>query len=116
MVVPDATVRKESHGVTHFVLAADRFGNVVAYDPVLNSDVVPLLSTGQAIQALTACDDFLFVASYDEKTYKSFIDQYPIFVNTTLSNKPVFNIYRNQVKTLYEGLNLTSLAIDTENQ
>lgn len=49
LIVPDATLRKESHGVTHFLLAGDRFGNVIAYDPVSNSDVVPLLSTGQQI-------------------------------------------------------------------
>jgi len=95
ILVANETVVREEQGVTHFLIAADRFGNVIAYDPVLNSDVIPLLSTGLLIQALTACDDFLFIASYDEKTQKSFVDQYPIFVNTTLSNKPDFKIFRN---------------------
>lgn len=53
------------------------------------------------------------MASYDKVTQKSFISQYPIFVNTTLSSKPDFKIYQDQVTTVYEGKNITSLAIDT---
>lgn len=44
------------------------------------------------------------------------IDQYPIFVNTTLPNAYDFQIKQNNVQTIYEGKNVTSLDIDTESK
>lgn len=71
----------------------DKYGNVVAYDPVLGNDVFALLSTGFEIQSLVADDDYLFVSSYDEQLDKSYIDQYPIFINRTASGLPDFQIF-----------------------
>lgn len=47
--MPESTINKGAMGVAHFVIAGDKFGNVIAYDPVKNTDVVPLLSTGKII-------------------------------------------------------------------
>jgi hypothetical protein len=114
-IVSEKTRKSEAKGTSHFVLAGDKHGNIVAYDPVMNTDVIPLLSTGNEIQAIASDSSFLFVSSFDDQTGKSYIDQYPYFLNTTLKSSPDFRVNSAEMKTIYEGFNITSMTVDEEN-